>query len=117
MNFAFGAAAAVLFLLSAASEHAAFAALFLCPFCRLRQQGNDGIIFPKENHDVRKSGLCASKCEQFMKLSILLQVFRTKTASRALLWEDFFPVTKNIGHICGDGRAVRNRFFSKGVFL
>ena len=116
-DFAFGTASAAPFLFSATSWKRGFCRVFLCPFCRLRQQESKKIIFPKENHGVRESGLSARKCEHFMNLSIFVQVLRTKTASRALLWEDFFPVTKNIGHICGDGRAVRNRLFSKGVFL
>ena len=52
-----------------------------------------------------------------MNLSILLQVFRTKTASRALLWEDFFPVTQNTGHICGASRAVRTMSFERSFSL
>ena len=105
------------FFFSTTSWKRGFCRVVLCPFCRLRQKESKKIIFPKENHSVRKNGLSARKCEHFMNLSIFVRVLRTKTASRALLWEDFFPVTKNIGHICGDGRAVRNRLFSKGVFL
>ncbi len=63
------------------------------------------------------SSLSFFKCKHSVNLSILLHVLRTKTASRALLWEDFFPVTAIIGHICGDGRAVRTDFFRKEFFF
>lgn len=92
-DFAFGAAAAVLFCCLRPQHTRRLPRFFLCVFGRLQRQGSEEIIFLKENHGIRKSGLCERKCEQFMKMSILLQVFRTKTASRALLWEDFFPVT------------------------
>jgi len=116
-DFAFGAALAALFLLSAAAENRRVFRAFLCFFCRLRQQGSGAIIFPKENHVVRKTGLSKRKYEFFMNLSIFVQVLRTKTACRALLWEDFFPVTEHHRTPGGGCRAGQNRYFLKGVFL
>jgi len=46
-DFAFGTAAAVLFLLSAATEHAAFAALFLCPLLPAAAAGERWDYFSK----------------------------------------------------------------------
>ena len=48
-----------------------------------------------------------------MKMSKFVQVFCTKTASRALLWEDFFTVTKNPVTVCGVRRAGQNRNFTE----
>ena len=44
-NFAFGAAAAALFLLSAAAEYAAFAALFYAFFAGCGGRGANGLFF------------------------------------------------------------------------
>ena len=116
-DFAFGAASAASFLLFAAAGKRGVCRAFSALFCRILRLVPGWIIFLLENHNVRKNGLSARKCEHFMNLSIFVQVLRTKTASRALLWEDFFPVTQNTGHICGASRAVRTMQFERSFSL